>query len=117
MRLRLRAAVHLCLAQLAHLGNGGEQATKVISSITCEKWVKVGKAISETEEKQLAVIESNIIKQFDAQSTAFAVSAQLFDDGIIDPRDTRRVLGYTLPICRESQQRLVMSNSFGVARL
>ncbi|GAC1629876.1 MAG: geranyl-CoA carboxylase subunit beta [Nevskia sp.] len=96
---------------------GGEQAAKVMSIVTREKWIKEGKAIGEAEEKQLAAIESNIVKQFDAQSTAFAASARLFDDGLIDPRDTRRVLGYTLSICREARGRAVFPNSFGVARL
>src|SRR5438270_1139786 len=41
---------------------GGEQAAKVISIITRDKWVKEGKPV---DEKTLAVIESNIIKQFD----------------------------------------------------
>ena len=37
-----------------------------------------------------------IENQFDAQSTALFATARLWDDGIIDPRDTRRVLGETL---------------------
>lgn len=95
---------------------GGEQAAKVMSIVTRDKWVKEGKAIGDAEEAQLAAIESNIVKQFDAQSTAFAASARLFDDGLIDPRDTRRVLGMTLSICREARGRTVAPNSFGVAR-
>ncbi|MDB5988342.1 MAG: acyl-CoA carboxylase subunit beta [Nevskia sp.] len=95
---------------------GGEQAAKVMSIVTRDKWIKDGKPIGEAEEHQLAAIESNIVKQFDQQSTAFAASARLFDDGLIDPRDTRRVLGYTLSICLEARARTVFSNSFGVAR-
>jgi geranyl-CoA carboxylase beta subunit len=95
---------------------GGEQAAKVMGIVTRDKWTKEGKPIGEAEEKQLAAIESNIVKQFDAQSTAFAASARLFDDGLIDPRDTRKVLGYTLSICAEARQRTVQTNSFGVAR-
>ena len=95
---------------------GGEQAAKVMSIVTREKWVKEGKTIGEGEEKTLSVIESNIVKQFDAQSTAYAASARLFDDGLIDPRDTRRVLGYSLSICREARTRAVFPSSFGVAR-
>jgi geranyl-CoA carboxylase beta subunit len=95
---------------------GGEQAAKVMGIVTRDKWTKEGKPIGEAEEKQLAAIESNIVKQFDAQSTSFAASARLFDDGLIDPRDTRKVLGYTLSICAEARQRTVKTNSFGVAR-
>ena len=96
---------------------GGEQAAKVMSIVTREKWLKEGKVIGEAEEKQLAAIESNIVSQFDAQSTSFAASARLFDDGLIDPRDTRKVLGYTLSICREARGRTLSATSFGVARL
>ncbi|HWU68187.1 MAG TPA: carboxyl transferase domain-containing protein, partial [Stenotrophobium sp.] len=96
---------------------GGEQAAKVISIITRDKWVKEGKTIGEAEEKQLAIIESNIVKQFDKESNAFAATARLFDDGLIDPRDTRKVLGMTLSICREARLRETFPNSFGVARL
>jgi geranyl-CoA carboxylase beta subunit len=96
---------------------GGEQAARVMSMITREKWAKEGKAVGEAEEKQLAAIESNIVKQFDRESNAFAATARLFDDGLIDPRDTRRVLGYTLSICEEARARTVQGSSFGVARM
>ncbi len=92
---------------------GGEQAAKVISIITRDKWIKEGKPV---DEKTLAVIESNIIKQFDRESNAFAATARLFDDGLIDPRDTRKVLGYCLSVAQEGRARKVFPNSFGVAR-
>jgi geranyl-CoA carboxylase beta subunit len=70
-----------------------------------------------TDEKMLAAMEKNIIDQFDRESTAFAATARLFDDGLIDPRDTRKVLGLTLSVCKEARLRKVSPNSFGVARL
>ena len=93
---------------------GGEQAAKVMSIVTRDKAIKEGK---EPDEKLLSAMEQNIIKQFDQQSTAFAASARLFDDGIIDPRDTRKVLGLCLSVCREAKSRQVFPNTFGVARL
>ncbi|HVT37017.1 MAG TPA: carboxyl transferase domain-containing protein [Nevskiaceae bacterium] len=96
---------------------GGEQAAKVMSIITRDKWLKEGRQISEADEKQLAAIESNIVKQFDRESNAFAVTARLYDDGLIDPRDTRKVLGMCLSVCREGRARQLFPNSFGVARL
>ncbi len=95
---------------------GGEQAAKVMSIITREKWAKEGKAIGEADEKMLAAMEQNIVQKFDKESHAFAASARLFDDGLIDPRDTRKVLGYCLSICKEARQRPVSPNSYGVAR-
>jgi geranyl-CoA carboxylase beta subunit len=44
-------------------------------------------------------------------------TARLWDDGIIDPRDSRRVLALALATCREAQARTLYPNSFGVARL
>jgi geranyl-CoA carboxylase beta subunit len=95
---------------------GGEQAAKVMSIITREKWIKQGKVIGEQEEGLLNMLEMQIINKFDEDSHPFAASARLFDDGIIDPRDSRRVLALTLSVCREAQRRELRSNSFGVAR-
>jgi len=96
---------------------GGEQAAKVMGIVTRDKWAKEGKAMGPADEKMLAAMEQNIIEQFDRESTAFAATARLFDDGLIDPRDTRKVLGLTLSVCKEARLRKVYPNSFGVARL
>jgi geranyl-CoA carboxylase beta subunit len=95
---------------------GGEQAAGVMEIITREKWAKQHKQMSEADEKMLAMIRQNIVNQFDKESHAFAATARLFDDGLIDPRDTRRVLGLCLSVCREAQVRELCANSFGVAR-
>jgi geranyl-CoA carboxylase beta subunit len=41
----------------------------------------------------------------------------MLDQGMIDPRDTRRVLGFALETCRESRARQLQDNSFGIARM
>src|SRR3546814_12103864 len=82
---------------------GGEQAAGVMDIITREKWAKQGKQMGETDEKMLAMIRKNIVDQFDRESHAFAATARLFDDGLIDQRDTRKVLGLCLSVCRESK--------------
>ena len=96
---------------------GGEQAAKVMAIITRAKWEAEGRVLEEKDEKMLGIVESNIVKQFDKESHAFAATARLFDDGLIDPRDTRKVLGLCLSVCREAQQRKLFNSSFGVARL
>jgi geranyl-CoA carboxylase beta subunit len=71
------------------------------------------------EEPDAAAIDSmkrKIIDNFERQSSAFVTSAMMLDDGIIDPRDTRNVLGYALSICREADQRKLRPIQFGVAR-
>ena len=78
-----------------------------------EKAAKRGEQVDEAALKEFT---QPIADQFDKDSHPFACSARLFDDGIIDPRDTRRVLGMTLSICMDAERRGVRTNSFGVAR-
>ena len=52
----------------------------------------------------------------DSQTTALYGSANLWDDGLIDPRDTRTLLGFLLDICHEAEVRPLQPNTFGVAR-
>jgi geranyl-CoA carboxylase beta subunit len=40
----------------------------------------------------------------------------MLDDGVIDPRDTRNVLGYALSICKDGDARSMRPVQFGVAR-
>ena len=96
---------------------GGEQAAGVMDIITRQKWEAQGKVMGEADEKMLTMLRNQVISQFDKESHAFAATARLFDDGLIDPRDTRKVLGLCLSVCREAQLRRVYPNSFGVARL
>ena len=95
---------------------GGEQAAKVLSILSREKILKEGREPTAEEESKLAAMEAGVIAQFDRDSHPLAGTARLYDDGLIDPRDTRRVLAYTLSICREGRMRQVKANSFGVAR-
>ena len=95
---------------------GGEQAAKVMSIVTREKMLKMGKQPTPEEEAQLAGMEAKIIKQFDQDSHPLAGTARLYDDGLIDPRDTRKVLAFTLSICADAKKRTLKSNSYGIAR-
>jgi geranyl-CoA carboxylase beta subunit len=95
---------------------GGEQAAKVLSIVSREKNAKEGREPTAEESARLDAMEADVIAQFDRDSHPLAATARLYDDGLIDPRDTRRVLAYTLSICREGRMRQVKTNSFGVAR-
>ena len=53
---------------------------------------------------------------FDKQSNAFYTSGRLLDHGMIDPRDTRKVIGICLSVCLDSRTRILHPNTFGVAR-
>jgi geranyl-CoA carboxylase beta subunit len=92
---------------------GGEQAARVLSIVTEEKHRRTGQPV---DRAALDKMERAIVDQFDVESTALYATARLWDDGIIDPRDTRRVLAYCLSVCREADIRPLNPNTFGVAR-
>ncbi|OHC27855.1 MAG: acetyl-CoA carboxylase carboxyltransferase subunit [Pseudomonadales bacterium RIFCSPHIGHO2_02_FULL_60_43] len=93
---------------------GGAQAGKVLRIVTEDKHAKEGK---EADPKMLDMLEQVTAQKLDSQSTALYGTASLWDDGLIDPRDTRKLLGYLLDICAEAAVRPLKSNTFGVARL
>ena len=61
--------------------------------------------------------EAFLANIFDSQSSAFYTSGHMLDDGMIDPRDTRRTLGFLLETVWETRHRVVRPNSFGIARM
>jgi geranyl-CoA carboxylase beta subunit len=93
---------------------GGEQAAKVMAIVTEEKLKREGKPV---DKAKLGGMEQAIIKRVDAESTALYATARLWDDGLIDPRDTRKVLGFCLSICSEAALRPLKPITFGVARM
>ena len=93
---------------------GGAQAGKVLRIVTEDKHIKMGKV---ADPKMLDMIEQATAEKLDKGSTALYGTARLWDDGLIDPRDTRKVLAFLLDICREAKQRPLIENTFGVARI
>jgi geranyl-CoA carboxylase beta subunit len=93
---------------------GGEQAAKVMAIVTEEKLKREGKPV---DMAKLDAMEDAIIKRMEGESTALYATARLWDDGLIDPRDTRKVLGFCLSICREAELRPLKRSTFGVARM
>ena len=92
---------------------GGAQAGKVLRIVTEEKHRKQGK---EADPQMLDMLESATAQKLDSQSSALYGTASLWDDGLIDPRDTRTLLAYLLDICAEAAIRPLRPSSFGVAR-
>ena len=93
---------------------GGEQAAKVMSIIAEEGARRAGR---EPDMKALEASSRQIVDTYAVESTALFATARLWDDGIIDPRDSRRVVGLCLDVCREADARTLRPNSFGVARM
>jgi geranyl-CoA carboxylase beta subunit len=92
---------------------GGEQAAGVMQIVTEGKYAARGET---PPEGMVEKLHAQITAKFDEQAHAFYGSARMFDDGLIDPRDTRRVLAFTLSICREALLRTPRTTDFGVAR-
>ncbi|WP_193164481.1 acyl-CoA carboxylase subunit beta [Microbulbifer hainanensis] len=91
---------------------GAAQVGKVLRIVSEQKMQRVGNL----DEAALEKLERDTTAFMDASSDALACSARLWDDGIIDPRDTRRLLGMLLEICRAAEIQPVRSNTFGIAR-
>ena len=92
---------------------GGAQAAKVMDIINRNKLERMGLPAND---EALAAMSDALRKRLDAESAVLFGTARLWDDGIIDPRDTRRLLGLALDISREAAQRTLRPNTFGVAR-
>ncbi len=90
---------------------GGEQAASVLATIKREALQRGGGSLSEAEEEQL---KAPIREQFERQGHPYYASARLWDDGVIDPLDTRRVLGLALAL---TAAQATPATRFGVFRM
>jgi len=88
---------------------GGEQAGVVLSRV---RGRSATKALSEAE---AATLRAEMQAQYERQSTAMYATARLWDDGIIDPVDTRAVLGASL--CVVANAPLAAETPFGIFRM
>jgi len=92
---------------------GAEQAALTMAIVMEAGAKRKGQPV---DEAKIADLKRRIVENFERQQSALATSALLLDDGIIDPRDTRNVLGYCLSICKDADARTPRSIQFGVAR-
>ncbi len=92
---------------------GGEQAARTMAIVAEEAARRRGETL---DEDAVAAVSQNVIDTYDAESRALFATARLWDDGLIDPRDSRRVLAFCLDVCDEAARRRLHPNSFGVAR-
>jgi 3-methylcrotonyl-CoA carboxylase beta subunit len=90
---------------------GGAQAAGVMASVT-----RAGKKASgeDWSAEQEAAFKQPILDQFETQSHPFYASARLWDDGIIDPRETRNVVSLSLKACLNAP---IEDTSFGLFRM
>ena len=90
---------------------GGAQAAGVLATIKRDGIEAKGETWSEEEE---ATFKQPILDQYEAQGHPYYASARLWDDGVIDPRDTRHVLGLGLSAALNAP---IEETTFGVFRM
>jgi len=90
---------------------GGEQAATVLATITKNQRQREGRELTEEEER---LIKDPIINRFEKEGHPFFSSARLWDDGVIDPADTRTVLGLSISASLNAP---VETTNFGVFRM
>ena len=92
---------------------GPEQAATTMAIVAEGTAARKGRPV---DQPALDRMKQAIVDNFESQMSAFHTSGLLLDDGVIDPRDTRKVLAAALTICAEAQARQVRPIQFGVAR-
>lgn len=90
---------------------GGEQAANVLAQVNRDKHEKQGTAWPTDEEEQF---KTTLREQYEAQANPYYTSARLWDDGVIAPHDTRKVLGLSLSAALNAP---VKATRFGVFRM
>jgi 3-methylcrotonyl-CoA carboxylase beta subunit len=90
---------------------GGEQAARVLATVRKDGLELSGKTMSRQEEEAFM---APIRAQYEHQGHPYYATARLWDDGIIDPRDTRTVLGLALSAALNAP---IEPTRFGVFRM
>lgn len=79
---------------------GGEQAAGVLVQVRRDKLASEGKELSEQEAE---AIRAPVIAQYERQGHPYYASARLWDDGVIDPAQSRTVLALALAACEGAE--------------
>ena len=90
---------------------GGEQAAGVLATVRQDVLSREGKEMSPEEE---AEFKQPILDLYEKQGHPYYASARLWDDGVIDPADTRMVLGLSLSAALNAP---IEDTQFGVFRM
>ncbi len=90
---------------------GGEQAANVLAQVKLDNFEKEGKVWPADEQE---AFKAPIREQYETQGHPYYASARLWDDGIIDPADTRMVLGLGISAALNAP---IQPTRFGVFRM
>lgn len=90
---------------------GGEQAANVLLTVKMAQLKREGKTMTEEEKERL---KAPILKKYEEESSAYYSTARLWDDGIIDPLDTRMALALGISMSLNAP---IPDHRFGVFRM
>ncbi|MFC3298755.1 methylcrotonoyl-CoA carboxylase [Arthrobacter agilis] len=90
---------------------GGNQASSVLATVKRDQLEGRGEQWSAADEESF---RAPIRDQYEAQGNPYYSTARLWDDGVIDPADTRTVLGLALDVCAAAP---LPDTSFGLFRM
>jgi len=90
---------------------GGDQAANVLAQVQRDSKEKQGIEWSKEDEEQF---KKTIVSKYEKESSSYYSTARLWDDGIIDPADTRQVLGLALSASMNAH---LPDTKFGVFRM
>ncbi|WP_314412094.1 carboxyl transferase domain-containing protein [Streptomyces kroppenstedtii] len=90
---------------------GGEQAASVLATVKRDQLESRGESWPTDEEE---AFKAPIRSQYETQGNAYYATARLWDDGVIDPMETRQVLGLALTACANAP---LGDPQFGVFRM
>jgi len=90
---------------------GGEQAAAVLATVRREGLERAGTGWSQAQEE---AFKAPIREQYERQGSPYYSTARLWDDGVIDPVDTRRVLGMGLAVAADAP---VPDPRYGIFRM
>jgi 3-methylcrotonyl-CoA carboxylase beta subunit len=90
---------------------GGEQAASVLAQVRRDGMEARGQSWSAEDEE---AFKAPIRGQYETQGHPYYASARLWDDGVIDPADTRRILGLALSASLNAP---IQETRFGVFRM
>ncbi len=90
---------------------GGEQAANVLHTVKMDQLNREGKTLSEEES---IAFKKPILMDYDKKSSSIYSSARIWDDGIIDPKDTRKIIGISLSIVKDKPSDV---SQFGIFRM
>jgi acetyl-CoA carboxylase carboxyltransferase component len=91
---------------------GGEQAANVLLTVKQEQLARRGE--NPMSEAEIREFMQPILEQYEAEGSPYYSTGRLWDDGIIDPADTRRILGLALSVTMNAPSK---STRFGVFRM